>query len=56
MASPVLGEEIARVYPVVETDGSDSSMLDNTLEFLMYSGIELPKGRDAVHPGAVGTG
>lgn len=43
MASPVLGEEIARVYPVVETDGSDSSMLDNTLEFLMYSGIELPK-------------
>ena len=43
MASPILGEEIARAYPVVETDGSDSSMLDNTLEFLMYSGIELPK-------------
>ena len=43
MASPVLGDEIARAYPVVETDGSDSSMLDNTLEFLMYSGIELPK-------------
>ena len=43
MASPVLGDEIARAYPVVETDGSDSSMLDNTLEFFMYSGIELPK-------------
>ena len=39
----VLGDTIARAYPVVETDGSDSSMLDNTLEFLMYSGIELPK-------------
>ncbi len=43
MASDVLGEAITRAYPVVETDGSDSSMLDNTLEFLMYSGIELPK-------------
>ena len=43
MASSVLGEDIAKAYPVVETDGSDSSMLDNTLEFLMYSGIELPK-------------
>ena len=43
MASSVLGDTIARAYPVVETDGSDSSMLDNTLEFLMYSGIELPK-------------
>ena len=43
MASPVLGDEITRAYPVVEMDGSDSSMLDNTLEFLMYSGIELPK-------------
>ena len=61
MASPILGEEIARAYPVVETDGSDSSMLDNTLEFLMYSGIELPKavmlcipepwGRDKNMPG-----
>ena len=43
MASSILGDTIARAYPVVETDGSDSSMLDNTLEFLMYSGIELPK-------------
>ena len=43
MASAVLGDEITRAYPVVETDGSDSSMLDNTLEFLMYNGIELPK-------------
>ena len=39
MASSILGDTIARAYPVVETDGSDSSMLDNTLEFLMYSGI-----------------
>ena len=43
MASGVLGEQISRAYPVVETDGSDSSMLDNTLEFLTYSGIPLPK-------------
>ena len=43
MASGVLGEQISRAYPVVETNGSDSSMLDNTLEFLTYSGIPLPK-------------
>ena len=43
MASGVLGKQISRAYPVVETDGSDSSMLDNTLEFLTYSGIPLPK-------------
>ena len=30
MASSILGDTIARAYPVVETDGSDSSMLDNT--------------------------
>ena len=44
MASAVLGDDDrTRSYPVVETDGSDSAMLDNTLEFLMMSGIELPQ-------------
>ena len=43
MKSDIFGNEIARAYPVVEADGSDSSMLDNTLEFLMFSGIALPK-------------
>lgn len=43
MSSPVLGDETAKVFPVVNPDGSDSSMLDNTLEFLTFNGIPLPK-------------
>ncbi len=32
-----------KVYPVVDVDGSDSAMLDNTLEFLVMSGMDLPR-------------
>jgi glutamate synthase (NADPH/NADH) large chain len=32
-----------KVYPVVNPNGSDSAMLDNTLEFLTFSGMPLPK-------------
>jgi len=35
-------DDFTKVLPVVNTEGSDSSMLDNTLEFLMMSGMELP--------------
>ncbi|MFV0395540.1 MAG: glutamate synthase large subunit [Coprobacillaceae bacterium] len=34
---------LEEVYPVVNTEGSDSARLDNTLEFLVMSGIELPR-------------
>ncbi len=32
-----------KVYPVVTMSGSDSAMLDNSLEFLVMSGMELPR-------------
>ncbi len=35
-------EDEASVLPVISQSGSDSAMLDNTLEFLMMSGMELP--------------
>lgn len=35
--------DMEKVYPVVNVDGSDSAMLDNTLEFLYMSGMELPR-------------
>ncbi|MGX8706319.1 MAG: glutamate synthase subunit alpha, partial [bacterium] len=34
MRSAILGDSMKRVLPVVAPDGSDSQMLDNTLEFL----------------------
>ena len=33
---------IDRIYPVINDDGSDSAMVDNTLEFMYMSGIDLP--------------
>ena len=42
MHSPVWDKDIDKVFPVVNVAGSDSAMLDNTLEFLVMSGMELP--------------
>ena len=35
-------DDMTRVLPVIPKMGSDSAMLDNTLEFLVMSGMELP--------------
>ena len=35
-------EDMTKVLPVISSSGSDSAMLDNTLEFLTMSGMELP--------------
>ena len=42
MESKYLQGELHKVLPVVNTEGSDSAMLDNTLEFLVMSGMPLP--------------
>ncbi|MBQ9029994.1 MAG: glutamate synthase large subunit [Parasporobacterium sp.] len=35
-------EDMTKVLPVISQSGSDSAMLDNTLEFLVMSGMDLP--------------
>jgi glutamate synthase (ferredoxin) len=42
MESVHLKGELHKVLPVINVEGSDSAMLDNTLEFLVMSGMELP--------------
>ncbi len=42
MRSEHLKGDLDKVIPVVNAEGSDSAMLDNTLEFLVMSGMELP--------------
>ncbi len=42
MESYHLKGELQKVLPVINTEGSDSAMLDNTLEFLVMSGMPLP--------------
>ena len=42
MRSEHLKGDLDKVIPVVNAEGSDSAMLDNTLEFLVMSGMDLP--------------
>ena len=42
MESPYLKGEMLKVLPAIDNTGSDSAMLDNTLEFMVMNGMELP--------------
>lgn len=42
MSSHYLEGELHKIFPVVNALGSDSAMLDNTLEFLVMNGMDLP--------------
>ncbi|MCZ6871716.1 MAG: glutamate synthase large subunit, partial [Gammaproteobacteria bacterium] len=39
--SPLFGDDIEKLYPIVEEDCSDSGTFDNVLEFLLMSGRKL---------------
>jgi glutamate synthase (ferredoxin) len=40
--SELFGEDIKKILPVIDTDGSDSAMFDNCLEALVLAGRSLP--------------
>ncbi len=42
MSSAVMRENMDKIFPVINPSGSDSAMLDNTLEFLVMNGMPLP--------------
>jgi glutamate synthase (ferredoxin) len=42
LASPLFGDDIKHLHPVVDQTGSDSSMFDNVLETLVMGGRSLP--------------
>ena len=42
ISSAYLESDLHKVLPVINATGSDSAMLDNTLEFLTMNGMELP--------------
>ena len=43
MCSQIMrSEDMGKVLPVINSSGSDSAMLDNTLEFLVMNGLDLP--------------
>ncbi|MCM3749171.1 glutamate synthase large subunit [Paenibacillus pasadenensis] len=41
-ASELFGEDLDKIKPIINPDGSDTAMFDNTLEFLYLSGRSLP--------------
>ena len=42
MSTDEFGGDLSKIYPVIEAEGSDSAMLDNSLEFLYMNGMDLP--------------
>ncbi len=50
MSSPLMEKELNKIYPVVHAQGSDSAMLDNTLEFLYMNGMDLPLAMMTIIP------
>src|SRR5262245_38114 len=42
LASKLFGDDLSRVFPIIQEDGSDSAKFDNCLEFLALSGRSLP--------------
>ncbi|MDB6024112.1 MAG: glutamate synthase family protein [Verrucomicrobiales bacterium] len=42
LESELFGDDIKKLLPVINTDGSDSAMFDNVLELLVLSGRSLP--------------
>mgnify|MGYP005833599965 CR=1 FL=1 len=42
LKSDLFGEDLKKILPIINQDGSDSAMFDNCLEFMMLSGRSLP--------------
>ncbi|MGL5435788.1 MAG: glutamate synthase large subunit [Lachnospiraceae bacterium] len=42
MESEFIKSDMHKVLPIINQEGSDSAMLDNALEFMLMSGMELP--------------
>ncbi len=42
ISSPIFGDDLKKLLPIIQEDGSDSGMFDNCLEFLVLAGRKLP--------------
>lgn len=54
MSSPIFGEDIKKLFPIIQLDGSDSAMFDNTFELLVQGGREIEKALMIMIPEAFG--
>jgi glutamate synthase domain-containing protein 2/glutamate synthase domain-containing protein 3 len=42
LESPLFGDDVDKLLPIIDENGSDTAMFDNVLEFLLQTGRELP--------------
>ncbi len=54
MKSPLFGDDLRKVFPVIDPEGSDSACLDNALEMLVAGGRSLPHAMMMLIPEAWG--
>ncbi|MDR2459728.1 MAG: glutamate synthase subunit alpha [Deltaproteobacteria bacterium] len=54
LASPLFGEDIKKLFPLIEPESSDSASLDNSLEFLLMGGRSLEHSLTMLLPQAWG--
>ncbi len=54
LASPLFGEDIRKLLPIIDPGGSDSACLDNALELLVAGGRSLPHSMMMLIPEAWG--
>ena len=54
LASPLFGNDVAKLIPIVDPNGSDSACLDNALELLALGGRSLPHAMMMLIPEAWG--
>ncbi len=52
LASPLLGADLKKLFPIIEPEGSDSANFDNAVEFLVQSGRSIPHAMAMLIPEA----
>src|SRR4051812_6719245 len=52
LASPLFGDDIKKLFPIIQPGGSDSAAFDNALELLVLSGRSLPHAMAMLIPEA----
>jgi len=54
LKSPLFGDDIKKLNPIITPGGSDSSSFDNAVELLFQAGRELPHVMAMMIPGSLG--
>ena len=54
LSSPLFGDDLKKIFPVIQPGGSDSACLDNAVELLTLAGRSLPHVMAMLIPGSLG--